>query len=81
MQGNALEMAACVILVFNNGHDFAYCDKRMQITSERVVLNQDGYISVVVKTENIRLPQGTLIVRTESGRDINIQVLSCKLKD
>ena len=72
---------ACVVLVFNNEHDFAYCDKRMQITSEHVALNQDGYISVVVRTEDIRLPQGTLIVRTESGRDISIQVSSGKLKN
>jgi hypothetical protein len=60
------QMAAYVVLVFNDEHDFVYCNKRMRITSEHVALNQDGYISVLVRTEDIRLPQGTLIVRTES---------------
>ncbi len=69
-------MEAYVVLVFKNEQNFFDCDNRMQITSEHVALNQDGYISVFVRTENIRLPIGTLIVRTESGRDINVQVSS-----
>lgn len=48
----------------------------MKITREHVALNQDGYISVLVRTENIRLPQGTLIVGTEYGHNISIQVSS-----
>lgn len=69
-------MDAYVVLVFKNKDDFFYCDNRMRITSEHVALNQDGYISVLVRTENIRLPQGTLIIETESGRKISIQVSS-----
>ena len=67
---------AYVMLIFKNEQDFFYCDRRMKITKEHVALNQDGDISVLVKTENIRLPQGTLIVKTESGRSIHIRVAS-----
>ncbi len=67
---------AYVALIFNSQQDFAYCDKRMKITSNHVAINQEGYISVLVKTENIKLPQGTLIVKTESGRNIHVRVAS-----
>jgi hypothetical protein len=69
-------MVAYVVLIFDNESDFFYCDKRMQVTSEQVVLNKDGYISVFVKSDNIRFPLGTLIVKTEYGRNISIQVIS-----
>ena len=67
---------AYVILIFKNEQDFVYCDRRMRITKEHVALNQDGDISVLVKTENIRLPQGTLTVKAESGRSIDIRIAS-----
>lgn len=67
---------AYVVLIFKNEQDFFYCDKRMQIKSEHVALNQDGDISVLIKTENIRLPQGTLNVLTESRRNICVKITS-----
>ena len=67
---------AYVALIFKSQEDFLYCNNRMQITFEHAAVNKEGYITVLVRTGTVRLPQGTLTVKTESGRNIRVQVFS-----
>ena len=67
---------AYVALIFKSQEDFLYCNNRMQIDSSHAAVNQEGYITVLVRTDTVRLPQGTLTVKTESGRNIRVQISS-----
>ena len=74
-------MAAYVALGFQNHEDFEVCNKRMKIEPDNAAISEDGMFTVLVKTESIMIPHGTLVVTTNKGRRIFIRVTSGKKVD
>ena len=69
-------MAAYIALGFQNHEDFEICNKRMKIEPDNAAISKDGLFTVLVKTESIMIPHGTLVVTTNNGRRIFIRVTS-----
>ena len=71
-------MAAYVALGFQSHEEFEVCNRRMMIELGNVAISEDGMFTVLVKTEGVMIPHGTLVVATDRGRRIFIRVTSGK---
>lgn len=69
-------MAAYLALSFKTREDFMICKDQMRIDVHNVSVSDDAMITVLVKTENVMIPHGTLVVTTNRGREIFIRVVS-----
>lgn len=69
-------MDAYVALGFQNHDDFEVCNQRMNIKPDNAAISEDGMFTVLIKTEKIMIPHGTLVVTTDRGRRIFIRVTS-----
>ena len=71
-------METYIALGFQNHEDFEICNKRMKIECKNAAVSEDGMFTVLVKTGNIMIPHGTLVVATNKGRRIFIRITSGK---
>lgn len=70
------ERETYMALGFQTHEDFEICKDRMNIRAENVAVSGDAMVTVLVKTENVIIPHGTLVVTTNRGRRIFIRVTS-----
>ena len=66
-------MEKYMALSFQTAEDFEICDGRMNVPSRNIVIAQDGMITVLLKTETVMIPHGTLVVTTDRGRRIFVR--------
>lgn len=66
----------CMVMTFKSKEDFEVCNKFMNAGLGNLGVSSEGSISVLVSTENILVPYGTLAVKTHSGKEIQIKVTS-----
>jgi hypothetical protein len=69
-------MEPYVALSFQTPEDFEICNLRMNVPSKNIAIAQDGMITVLVKTETVLFPHGTLVITTNRGRRIFVRVVS-----
>ena len=65
-----------MVLGFRSHSDFEVCNTLMKVSVEDVGTSADGLFVVIVKTNNILVPHGTLAVKTTRGREVSIRVTS-----
>jgi hypothetical protein len=70
-------MAYYAALSFQSHDDFEACNRVMNIRPGDTATSSDGMFTVLVKTE-LRLPPGTLTVKTNKDKDISVRIVSGK---
>jgi hypothetical protein len=65
-----------MVLGFRNHEDFEICNQIMKVSIGDVGTSADGLFVVIVKTDRILIPHGTLIIKTTKGRSISVRVTS-----
>ena len=62
-------------LSFDNHKDFEACNKLIRVRPGDTATSSDGKFTVMIETE-LRIPPGTLVIRTNKNENISVRVLS-----
>ena len=68
-------MAYYAALSFESHEDFEACNKLMHIRPKNTATSSDGMFTVMIQTE-LRIPPGTLTIKTNKNKDISVRILS-----
>lgn len=68
-------MAYYAALSFDSYKDFEACNRLMHVNPGDTATSSDGKFTVMIKTE-LRIPPGTLTIKTNKSEDISVRVIS-----
>ena len=69
-------MVKFAALSFQSYKDFEVCNEIMKVRPGDTATSSDGMFTVMIKTEGVTLPSGTLMVTANDGRKVFVRIIS-----